>query len=78
MKRNLFPFDIENNKYQIKILISSLKNLIFKLSNSNEYRLEDSTKFIRRLDNSIIILKNLYKIKEVKLICLLDIGRNRI
>jgi len=65
MKKNLFPFDIENNIYEIKKLILSLKNLIFKLSNSNEYRLEDSTKFIRRLDHSITILKNLYMIQEV-------------
>jgi len=40
-------------------------NLIFKLSNSSEYRLEDSAKFIKRLEHSIEILKSLYRISEV-------------
>jgi hypothetical protein len=41
-------------------------NLTFKLSNSSDYRLEDSTKFIKKLEHSIEILKSLYRISEVK------------
>jgi hypothetical protein len=65
MKKNLFPFDMEKNNTQMKKLILNLSNLIFKLSNSNEYRLEDSSKLIRKLEYSTSILKNLYTIKEV-------------
>jgi len=67
IRKDLFPFDIEENINQVKLLVSSLANLIFKLSNSNDYRLEDTSRFIKRIEHSIKILKNLYAIKEVNI-----------
>ena len=63
----MFPFDMPENINQIKILIGSISNLIFKLSNSQEYRLEDANKFIKRLENANSIIRNLYKINEVNI-----------
>lgn len=65
MRKFIFPFDISENTNQVKKLISSLQNLMFKLSSSSDYRIEDSTRFIKKLEHSIEILKNLYRISEV-------------
>lgn len=68
MRKLAFPFDNSENIDQVKKLISSLLNLIFKLSNSCDYRIEDTTRFIKKLEHSINILKCLYRISEVKMI----------
>lgn len=67
LRRFIFPFDIEENINQVKKIIFSLKNLIFKISNTSDDRIEDSTKFILKLEHSMNILKSLYRISEVNL-----------
>ncbi len=68
MRKLAFPFDNSENTDQVKKLISSLLNLIFKLSNSSDYRIEDTSRFTKKLEHSIDILKSLYRISEVKII----------
>ena len=64
LRKNLFPFNDQENIKEMVDLIRSLINLISKLQNSE--RSDQNCRIIARIENAIIQLKRIFQIKNVK------------
>lgn len=54
------------NATKIKTLIGSITNMVFKLSNSPDYKQDEAIKIIKKLENAVVIFRKLYNVEKVE------------
>lgn len=67
IKRNVFPFNIPENKKYVKSIVNNISTWIYKLENGTERINDEISNFLSTLKESQAILKDLYQVGVYKI-----------
>jgi hypothetical protein len=65
LKKNLFPFSLDENIKKAKNIVNNISTWIFQLENKNNQKSDELALFLSTLQESQIILGYLYDIKVI-------------